>query len=219
MTTTLDLCCEAYRLELLCGLEERLGRAGYERVAGADEAGRGALAGPVVAAAVIPDLDRPIAGIDDSKQVSADRRRELAERVRASARAWAVVAIGPELIDRANILEATRLATRRAVEALEPAADLLVSDALKLPGLAIPCLPVVKADALVYAVACASILAKTERDRLLEELALDYPWYGFEGHKGYGAPEHRAALERFGPSPVHRLTFRTVLPRAERRAA
>ncbi len=219
MTTTLDLCCEAYRLNLLCGVEERLGCAGYERVAGADEAGRGALAGPVVAAAVIPDLEHPIAGVDDSKQIPPERRRALAERVRETARAWSVVAIGPEIIDRSNILEATRIATRRAVEALSPAADCLVSDALKLPDLGIPCLPLVKADALVYAVACASLLAKTERDRLLDDLAGDYPWYGFEEHKGYGAPGHRAALERFGPSPVHRLTFRTVLPRVARRAA
>ncbi len=213
MTTTLDLCCEAFRIDLLRGLEERLAQAGFGRVAGADEAGRGSLAGPVVAAAVLPDPERIVPGVDDSKKLPPERREFLARAIRAQARAWAVVAVGPETIDRINILEATRLATQRAVESLAVAPDCVITDALALPGLAVPCLPVVKGDALAYAVACASILAKTERDRLLRELDREYPWYGFAVHKGYGAPEHLAALARFGPSPVHRLTFRSVVPR------
>ncbi len=188
-------------------------------MAGADEAGRGALAGPVVAAAVLPDPERIVPGIDDSKKLPADRRERLARAIRESVRAWAVVAVGPETIDRINILEATRLATRRAVEALAVAPDCVITDALTLPGLALPCLPVVKGDALAYAVACASILAKCERDRMLRALDREYPWYGFAVHKGYGAPEHLAALARFGPSPVHRLTFHSVLPRAVESAA
>lgn len=182
-------------------------------IAGVDEAGRGPLAGPVVAAAVLPDPERIVPGVDDSKKLPPERREFLARAIRAQARAWAVVAVGPETIDRINILEATRLATQRAVESLAVAPDCVITDALALPGLAVPCLPVVKGDALAYAVACASILAKTERDRLLRELDREYPWYGFAVHKGYGAPEHLAALARFGPSPVHRLTFRSVVPR------
>lgn len=219
MTTTLDLCCEAFRIELLRGLEDRLAQAGFGRVAGADEAGRGALAGPVVAAAVLPDPERIVPGVDDSKKLTADRRERLARSIRESVRAWAVVAVGPETIDRINILEATRLATRRAVESLAVAPDCVITDALTLPGLALPCLPVVKGDALAYAVACASILAKCERDRMLGALDREYPWYGFAVHKGYGAPEHLAALARFGPSPAHRLTFRSVLPRTVGSAA
>src|SRR5690606_31312752 len=118
--------------------------------------------------------------------------------------AWSVVAIEAEAIDASNILAATRLASVRAISGLARRPDLVVTDALPLPGLDLPVLPVVKGDAWCYAVACASILAKVERDRLLGELDRVYPHYGFARHKGYGAPEHLAALARFGPSPVHR---------------
>ena len=213
MPTIWELCGEFFRLGLIRRLEERLAQAGFAAVAGVDEAGRGCLAGPVVAAAVIPDPDRPLPGVDDSKQLSAETRSRLAPAIRASARAWAVAEIPADTIDRTDILRATRLAMVEAVSRLAPAPDCVVTDAVALPALDLPCVPVVKGDALCYAVACASILAKEHRDRRMAELDRDFPHYGFERHKGYGAPAHRDALARFGPSPVHRLTFASVVPR------
>lgn len=224
MTTTFELCCEVYRLELMRGLEVRLQQSGFARVAGVDEAGRGCLAGPVVAAAVIPDPERLIPGADDSKRLSPAARTELAAAIRETALAFAVVAVPAEVIDRINILQATRLAMRQAVALLAPRPDAVVVDAVTLEDLASSdsapaCLALVKADAWSYAVACASIVAKAERDRMLLELDLEYPVYGFARHKGYGAPDHLAALAKYGPSPLHRLTFRSVLPRLAERAA
>ena len=227
MTTTLELCCEVYRLGLMRGLEVRLEQSGFARVAGVDEAGRGCLAGPVVAAAVIPDPDRLIPGADDSKRLRPEARRHLAAAIRETAIAFAVVAVPAEVIDRINILAATRLAMRQALGRLAVRPDAIVVDAVTLQDLEppgpyrkpAPCLALVKADAWSYAVACASIVAKVERDRLLVELDHDYPWYGLARHKGYGAPDHLEALARYGPSPLHRLTFRSVLPRRAERAA
>jgi ribonuclease HII len=224
VTTTFELCCEVYRLELMRGLEVRLQQSGFARVAGVDEAGRGCLAGPVVAAAVIPDPEKLIPGADDSKRLSPAARTELAAAIRETALAFAVVAVPAEVIDRINILQATRLAMRQAVALLAPRPDAVVVDAVTLEDLASSdsapaCLALVKADAWSYAVACASIVAKAERDRMLLELDLEYPVYGFARHKGYGAPDHLAALAKYGPSPLHRLTFRSVLPRLAERAA
>jgi len=224
VTTTFELCCEVYRLELMRGLEVRLQQSGFARVAGVDEAGRGCLAGPVVAAAVIPDPEKLIPGADDSKRLSPAARTELAAAIRETALAFAVVAVPAEVIDRINILQATRLAMRQAVALLAPRPDAVVVDAVTLEDLASSdsapaCLALVKADAWSYAVACASIVAKVERDRMLLELDLEYPVYGFARHKGYGAPDHLAALAKYGPSPLHRLTFRSVLPRLAERAA
>lgn len=227
MTTTLELFCEVYRLGLMTGLESRLQQSGFARVAGVDEAGRGCLAGPVVAAAVIPDPERLIPGADDSKRLSPESRTRLAEAIRETALAVAVAVVPAEVIDRINILEATRLAMRQAVGGLVVRPDAIVIDAVTLEDLEElgraadppPCLAIVKADAWSYAVACASIVAKTERDRMLVELDRDFPWYGLARHKGYGAPEHLQALARYGPSPLHRLTFRSVLPRLGERAA
>ncbi len=210
-----DLCGELFRLGLLSRLEVTLANAGFAAVAGVDEAGRGGLAGPVVAAAVIPDPERPLPGVDDSKKLAPEVRVRLAGRIRAEARAWAVAVCGPATIDATDVLAATRLAARRALTELEPGPDAVVTDALPFSDLGVPCLPVVKGDAWCYAVACASILAKVERDRILVELDREWPHYGFARHKGYAAPEHLAALERFGPSPVHRLTFARVVPRRE----
>lgn len=218
MPTIWELCGEVFRLDLMRRLEETLALAGYRSVAGVDEAGRGCLAGPVVAAAVVPDPERPLAGVDDSKKLAPELRERLAREIRASARAWAVAEIGAETIDTTDILRSTRLAMVAAVERLSPAADCVITDAVALPGLTLPCLPVVKGDAWSYAVACASILAKVERDRRMAELDRDFPHYGFARHKGYGVAEHRAALERHGPSPLHRLTFASVLPRRVERA-
>ena len=227
MTTTLELCCEVYRLGLMRGLEVRLQQSGFERVAGVDEAGRGCLAGPVVAAAVIPDPDRLIPGADDSKRLSPEARTQLAAAIRKTAIAFAVVAVPAGIIDRINILAATRLAMRQALGQLAVRPDAVVVDAVTLQDLELPgpshpvppCLALVKADAWSYAVACASIVAKEARDRMLLELDREYPLYGFARHKGYGAPDHLQALARYGPTPLHRLTFRSVLPRLAKRAA
>lgn len=216
MPTMADLIAEAFRLRLLCGLEERLAQAGYGSIAGVDEAGRGALAGPVVAAAVVLDPRRLVPGVDDSKLVPAEERQRLAVAIRRVALAAAVVAVPPDVIDRVNILEATRRAMRSALARLAPAPRCAVVDAVPLRGLGFPCFPVVRGDAICYSVACASILAKVERDRMMVALDADHPGYGFAQHKGYAVPEHLEALVERGPSPVHRLTFRPVLPRVER---
>ena len=215
MPTLAQLMMEASRLRLLRGLDELVGRLGFTRVAGVDEAGRGSLAGPVVAAAVIPDPGVAIPGVDDSKAVPAPRRERLAARIRETALSFAVVPVSPDLIDRLNILEATRRAMRQALASLEPPPDCALVDAVSLPGERFPSFSLVRGDALSFAIACASILAKVERDRMMLELDCEYPHYGFARHKGYAAAEHRRALERFGPSPAHRLTFRSVLPRTQ----
>jgi ribonuclease HII len=212
-----DLFAEAYRLCLLRGLEDLLGGWGYARIAGVDEAGRGSLAGPVVAAAVVVDAGRAVPGVDDSKCLTAPERERLAAVIRRAALATAVVAVEPEVIDRINILEATRRAMTSALRNLRPRPDCAVVDAVSLSGLRFPCLPVVRGDCISYAVASASILAKVERDRMMVELDRRYPQYGFAEHKGYSVPEHLAALRVYGPSPVHRLTYRPVVPRAEPR--
>jgi len=215
MAAMTHLFAEAYRLRLLCGLEKRLAQCGYRWIAGVDEAGRGSLAGPVVAAAVIVDLARLIPGVDDSKAVPAPERELLATAIRRCSVAFTVVAEPADVIDRVNILEATRLAMRKALSTLDPRPDCAVVDAVPLAGLRFPCLPVIRGDAISYAIACASILAKVERDRLMVDLDRSYPAYGFAAHKGYSVPEHLSALAAYGPCPVHRLTYRPVVPREE----
>lgn len=208
------LFAEAYRLRLLKGLEHLLESAGFRSVAGVDEAGRGCLAGPVVAAAVVVDPGTMIPGVDDSKVLSAELRAEIAQAIRRTAIAYAVVHAPAELIDRINILQATRWAMGQALASLRPVPDAAVIDAVKPLGpLPFPTFPVIRGDAISYAVACASILAKVERDRYMAEQDECFPVYGFAAHKGYGAPEHRRALSEFGPCPLHRLTFASVLPR------
>ncbi len=215
LTTLAQLIAESCRLRLLHELEEQLGQWGYTRIAGVDEAGRGCLAGPVVAAAVIPDPRRLLPGVDDSKQLGPEERSRLAAAIRDTALAWSLGESTPETIDACNILEASRQAMRRALAGLSPRPDCAVVDAVALRDLGFPCFPVVRGDQISYAVACASILAKVERDRLMIALDSDYPLYGFASHKGYAAPEHRRALETYGPSPIHRLTFRCVVPRLD----
>jgi ribonuclease HII len=190
-------------------LEAVLWERGYTPLAGIDEAGRGALAGPVVAAAVVlPPGEHPFR---DSKVLTPRRREELARLVRERALAWCVAEASVAEIERLNILGATRLAARRAVAGLgsvaAPAA--LVTDYLRL-GAGIPELPVAKADSLSLQVAAASILAKTVRDDRMRALADGYPGYGFERHKGYGSAAHLQALARLGPCPEHRRTFAPV---------
>jgi ribonuclease HII len=214
-----QLVSEAYRLRLLSAVDERLRLAGYERVAGVDEAGRGCLAGPVVAAAVVLRPGHSLPGVDDSKNLSARVRERLAAAIKESALTWSVKSVSPTVIDRTNILDATRRAMLECLEDLHPRPDCAIVDAVRLSSLDFPCLGLVRADAVSYSVASASILAKVERDRQMRELDREYPQYGFAKHKGYGAAEHREALATYGPSPVHRLTFRSVLPRTDEAGA
>lgn len=179
-------------------------------ICGVDEAGRGPLAGPVYAAAVILDPAHPIAGLKDSKKLSAARRESLAEAIKAHALAWAIASADEAEIDRLNILHATLLAMRRAVLALSPAAEEALIDGNRCPQLPIPARAIVKGDALEPCISAASILAKTERDKVLRALADMYPAYGFERHAGYPTAEHLAALEAFGPCAVHRKSFGPV---------
>lgn len=191
-------------------------------IAGVDEAGRGALCGPVAAAAVILEPGRAYP-FRDSKTVPEAERAELAEQVRAEAIAFAVAFATSREVDELNVLGATRLAARRAVAALRPAAAGLVTDYLRL-GLPLPELAVAGGDSRSYQIAAASLLAKTARDDHMRELAQAYPGYGFERHKGYGVKAHLLALERLGPCPEHRSTFAplrsrtTEDPEADRRA-
>lgn len=179
-------------------------------VCGVDEAGRGPLAGPVCAAAVILDPARPIAGLKDSKRLSAASRVRLAETIRHQALAWSVGWASVAEIDRLNILNASLLAMQRAVEglALRPALALIDGD--RCPLLDIPARAIVRGDALEPCISAASILAKTERDKEMRRLADIYPQYGFERHAGYPTAEHLAALSVHGPCACHRMTFRPV---------
>ena len=178
--------------------------------AGVDEAGRGPLAGPVHAAAVILDPARPIAGLADSKQLGAAQRERLAERIRADALAWAVACASAAEIDQLNILQATFLAMRRAVAALPKAAQALLVDGNRAPEFGLPCVCVVRGDALVPAISAASILAKTARDAELLLLDRRFPGYGFARHKGYPTAAHLEALARLGATPEHRRSFAPV---------
>jgi ribonuclease HII len=179
-------------------------------VCGVDEAGRGPLAGPVVAAAVILDPARPIMGLRDSKQLSATRRDSLAGEIRAHATAWAIASASVEEIDALNILQATLLAMRRAIEALNPAAGYALIDGNRLPRLSIPARAIVRGDATVPAISAASILAKTHRDALMRDLDNAHPGYGFAAHAGYPTPAHLACLREHGPCRIHRRSFAPV---------
>jgi ribonuclease HII len=179
-------------------------------VCGVDEAGRGPLAGPVFAAAVMLDPARPFDGIRDSKAMSASARDKVAERIREQAIAWAVAEASVDEIDRFNILQATLLAMRRAVEQLSPAPLAALIDGNRLPPLAIPATAVVKGDAKIAAIAAASILAKTARDARMIALHHAHPQYGFDRHMGYPTAAHLAAIERHGVTPHHRRSFGPV---------
>lgn len=179
-------------------------------LAGVDEAGRGPLAGPVLAAAVILDDLHPIKGLADSKKLSASRRDRLYDEIRAKALCCCVAQASVEEIDRLNILQATLLAMRRAVEGLRLKPKLVLVDGNRVPLLEMRTQAIVRGDALVGAISAASILAKVERDRWCVELDLEYPQYGFARHKGYGTAEHLAALRVHGACLQHRKTFRPV---------
>src|ERR1700747_588092 len=184
-------------------------KLGWMRVAGIDEAGRGALFGPVVAAAVILNPKRRIVGLDDSKKLTPERRCELAPRIREYALAWAVAEIIAQRIDVWNIYQASRQAMAAALEQLTIQPDYLLIDAMELDVL-IEQKSLIKGDARSVSIAAASILAKTHRDTRLDEWDSVYPGYGFAQHKGYGTPEHLEALKRLGPTPLHRHSFAPV---------
>jgi ribonuclease HII len=189
--------------------ERDLHARGFRFVAGADEVGRGSLFGAVVAAAVILSPSAPVRGLNDSKQIDPETRESLAVAIRERAVAWAVAAVDAAAIDRINIYEASRLAMKTALERLSPAADFALVDAVPL-DLSIPQLPLIQGDARCHAIAAASILAKVYRDELMRKWDAFYPEYGLARHKGYHAPEHIAALERLGPTPLHRMSFEPV---------
>lgn len=179
-------------------------------VCGVDEAGRGPLAGPVVAAAVILDSDRPIAGLNDSKKLSEKKRAALAIEIREKALAWAVAEASVEEIDQLNILHASMLAMTRAVNALAISPERAMVDGNRCPKLGIPAEAVIQGDGKIASIAAASILAKTVRDAGMRQLHERYPQYGFERHMGYPTAAHFAALETHGASPVHRKSFAPV---------
>jgi len=179
---------------------------GYSFVAGVDEAGRGPLAGPVVAAACILG-DQVVLGLDDSKKLSPKKREELYDQIIRYAKAYSVVCIDSGRIDEINILEATKSAMFQCVSDLPINPDCVLSDAVKIPGLSVPCLPIIRGDALSNSIAAASILAKVFRDRLMCSYDEEYPGYGFSKHKGYGTSEHYEALRALGPCDIHRKTF------------
>ncbi len=212
------LFAELGRLRRLDRLERELARRGYRLVAGVDEVGRGCLAGPVVAAAVILPAGCVLPGLDDSKRLDAESREKLDREVRRSAVSVGLGRVEASEIDERDILRASLTAMRQAVETLSPPPDVLLVDAVTVPGVRRPQLPVVHGDALCASIAAASIVAKVHRDLLLAGLAERYPVYGFEQHKGYGTSEHWDALRRYGPCPEHRLSFEGVVsgtPRAE----
>jgi ribonuclease HII len=189
---------------------ERAARqAGFRVIAGLDEAGRGSLFGPVFAAAVVLDPARPIRGLDDSKALEPERREVLAERIRDRASAWAVGAADAFEIDRINIYQASLLAMTRALDQLTARCDYLLLDAVKLK-VPVEQKSLIHGDARCFSIAAASILAKTERDRALIEWDRVFPEYGFARNKGYSTPDHLAALERVGPTALHRFSFEPV---------
>jgi len=190
--------------------ENILYEKGLKAICGTDEAGRGPLAGPVVAGAVILDPDHVIEGLNDSKQLSAKKREFLAAEIKKYAIAWGIGYVYEDEIDRINIYQASKLAMMKAIEALSIPPVFILSDAMPLKETGIPHLAIIHGDALSASIAAASILAKTSRDAYMGEMAQKYPQYGFEIHKGYPTKIHLDALEKHGPCPIHRKTYGPV---------
>ena len=195
------------RVKKMLTRENELMQSGYSFVCGIDEAGRGPLAGPVFAAAVILPPGLIIEGINDSKKLSPKKREELYDIICDKAIAWSLASVDEQIIDEINILNATFLAMRMSCEKLSTKADYALVDGNRLPGLSIPSEAIVKGDAKSISIAASSIIAKVERDRYITEMAKLYPEYGFEKHKGYGTKAHTEAILKYGPSPIHRKTF------------
>jgi ribonuclease HII len=205
---------QAEKTEWVIGFdfEQQAHSEGFCFVAGVDEVGRGCLAGPVVAAACILDLKRPVpTGLNDSKKLSEKQRNEIAQELHQNALGFSIGAVEADEIDRINILEATKLAMLKAIEGLDPTADHLLIDALQLKHIRLPQKAIIKGDSISYSIAAASVIAKVHRDALMTEYDLEFPQYGFAGHKGYAAAVHLRALREHGPCHLHRKTFHGVL--------
>ena len=185
-------------------------REGYRHIAGVDEAGRGPLAGPVVAAAVVLPANCVIRGVADSKQLTPKQRNGLFDEIQGASIAVKISYISNTVIDQVNILQATLLAMRDAVEQLLPPPDYVLVDGTQLPSISIPARAIPKGDSLSQSIAAASIVAKVTRDRLMVEFDEIYPGYGFRQHKGYGTTQHRQAIAQHGPCPIHRRSFKPV---------
>jgi len=198
---------ERLRIQNLLNFERLLWKSGIRAIAGVDEVGVGPLAGPVVAAAVIFPSDIELAGVDDSKRLDSEQRLKLEIAIRQAATAIGIGAAEVGEIDSLNIYHAALLAMRRAVEKLSLKPEHVLVDARTIPDLDIPQNAFNKGDGMNFSIAAASIIAKTHRDRLMEELEKQYPGYGFAQHKGYGTPEHQNAIRELGPSPIHRLSY------------
>ncbi|MGR6836589.1 ribonuclease HII [Syntrophomonas erecta] len=201
---------ERQRLEHMKQYEYQARCEGYEYIAGLDEAGRGPIAGPVVAAVVILPQDFNLPGVNDSKQLTAARRRQLVGHIKDKALDWAAAAVYPPLLDKINIYQATVQAMQLAVNCLEIRPDCLLIDALSLKDIHIPQRAIIKGDSLSISIACASIIAKVERDQMMEGFESIYPGYGFARHKGYATRQHIEALLEKGPCPIHRVSFEPV---------
>lgn len=196
--------------------ENRLINAGYQYICGVDEAGRGPLAGPVVAGAVILNPAVTIEGLNDSKQLSEKARNQLAEAIKKQALSYSVAFISPEVIDTINIYQASKLAMIEAIKGLSIQPDYLLSDAMPLSGQPIPFEAIIKGDCLSASIAAGSILAKVARDDYMVKMAMIYPGYGFEQHKGYPTKQHLQALDTLGITPIHRKSYHPVQQVIER---
>ena len=196
-------------------IEKKFQADGYHLICGIDEAGRGPLSGPVFAAACILPMDFEIPGLNDSKKLSPKKREALFDIICENAIAYAIASASPEEIDELNILEADMLAMRRAVEMLQPQADLALVDGNIARDFPLPAYPIIKGDATSCSIAAASILAKVARDRQCMQDDLAYPMYGFAKHKGYGTKAHMDALREYGPCPLHRRTFLKFLEKTD----
>ena len=205
MKRALKLEAEKARVEQMCEYEKEYGV--YSYICGIDEAGRGPLAGPVVAGAVILPKDCRILYINDSKKLSEKRRNELFDIIKEEAVTYGIGIIDAARIDEINILQATYEAMREAISKLAVEPGILLNDAVTIPEMVIPQVPIIKGDAKSVSIAAASILAKVTRDRLMVEYDKVMPEYGFAGHKGYGSKEHIEAIKKYGPTPIHRKTF------------
>lgn len=201
---------EYLRVENMWQYERQLWAQGRNWIAGVDEAGRGPLAGPVVAAAVILPPDFDATGLNDSKQIRMEERNRLREKIEQEAIAVGVGIVDVAYIDQYNILQATYQAMRVALSQLEPIPDYILGDAVTIPQVRIPQQGIIKGDAKSHSIAAASIIAKTTRDEYMKKLGEQYPEYGFEKHMGYGTPEHLQAVEEFGVTPEHRKSFAPI---------
>jgi ribonuclease HII len=202
---------EVKRLVSLCQFEDELYSNGFLNIAGADEVGRGCLAGPIVAAAVILQRDKIfIENLNDSKKISSQKRNLIFEKIIKSCSCWSVAKVSPGVIDKISLQKANILVIKKAIKSLRIKPDIILVDALN-PKMKSPIMPIVKGDELSASIAAASIIAKVIRDRLMIKMSRIYPEYGFELHKGYGTKKHLNMLQEYGPSKIHRLSFKGVL--------